>query len=177
MSKRKRAEKLVGKVVNLVGFGRLPLLVTGVDFGVPNYRGLGTPALCLVGKALFPAHHGDAIRVYYSDAVHPKVILDPATCPALNDVETLRFLAMAQWLADTLRSVQEDLVLDNDGTLRPSATMIEDARAGIERLGEGPLGVDWYLDDSRDRRSHRHMHEHLLFRTMRALRLGVDVLG
>lgn len=178
MSKRKRAERLVGKVVNLVDSGpRRPLLVTGVDFNVPNYMGLGTPALCLVGKALFPAHQGDDLRVKYSDATHPKAILDPATCPTLADAEIGRFLVMAQWLADALRSTQEDLALDDDGTLRPSASMIEKAQACIERLGEGARGVDWYLDDSRHRRSYYSLHDHLLFRTMRALRRGVDVLG
>ena len=178
MSKRKRAEKLIGKVVNLVDSGQCrPLLVTGVDFGVPNYMGLGAPALCLVGKALFHAYQGDDLRVKYSDAAHPKAVLDPTTCPTLADVEIGRFLALAQWLAATLRSAQEDLVLDDDGTLRPSASMIEKAQAGIERLGEGARGVDWYLDDSRHRRSYYSLHDHLLFRTMRALRLGVDVLG
>ena len=177
MSKRKRAEKLVGKVVNLVDPGRQPILVTGVDFGVPNYMGLGAPALCLVGRALFHAYQGDDLRVKYSDAVHPQLVLDPATCPTLADVEIGRFLAVAQWLADVVQTAREDLVLDDDGTLRPSPTMIEKAQASMDRLGEGPCGVDWYLRDSIHRRWFSHLDAYVRERTMRALRLGVDVLG
>lgn len=181
MSKRKRADKLVGQHLYLNGEKGTPAYVEAVVFDKATFgyaRPFGVPVLALRCRVLFQWPASEVI-VKYQDAQSHKWLVPADKIAGLLTLDNLAFdklIGTLGWLTEAVVSIERDVEIDPLDNLVPSEDVIQIARDRLARVKDfraSPLLPA--LRESCDRAS--NMRQYVIVRTMLALQTNQTVLG
>ena len=178
MSKRKRAEKLVGQHLYFNGEKKTPVHVEAVVFEVPTFGG-DKPALSLRCRLLYESYYREVI-LKYTDTSAPSWVVpaaEVASLPSDNDLAFDRVLRVFEWLAMIVQCGHEDLEIDPFDNLVPSGEVFRLAHDRLARVRDRhvPGGLTNWLRECFGRAP--NMRQYVIARTMLALQMNTTVLG